>query len=144
MSFIKTLTLTVVPRNNVVSPEKHRRSKLVAHLQEQLSMAKADAEGTTFAVKKRRWELTEDGKKFLTEVDKRLKKWWVVNNDGSIVLGVRWGSKLMELDKGKTGIAVDSIKTLIDVLEKLIVAVDAGELDTSINAVNKLRAKQAK
>jgi hypothetical protein len=145
MSFIKSLNLTTIQRNAVVSPEKQRRNKLINHLREQLAIAKADADGSNYTVKKRRWELTEDGKKFLIEVDKRLKRWWVVNDDGSIVLGVKWGSKLMELDKGKTGIVLDSINSLIIVIDKLITAVDAGELDNNINAINKLRlAKSTK
>lgn len=139
MSFIKSLNLTTIQRNAVVSPEKQRRNKLINHLREQLALAKSDADGSHFTVKKRRWELTEDGKKFLIEVDKRLKRWWVINEDGSIILGIKWGSKLMELDKGKTGIVIDSLNTLIIVIEKLITAVDAGELDNNINAINKLR-----
>ena len=76
MSVLKSLTFTAVPRAATASPEQHRRNKLIAHLQEQLAMAHAEMDGTAYAVKKRKWELTEDGQKYLVEVDKRLKRWW--------------------------------------------------------------------
>jgi hypothetical protein len=139
MSVLKSLTFTSVPRAAAASPEQHRRNKLIVHLQEQLAMARAELDGTVYAVKKRRWELTEDGQKYLIEVDKRLKRWWSKAADGSLVLTVRWGSKPIEFEKGKAGIAVKDIPAVIATLDKLIAAVEAGEMDGMIASINKLR-----
>ena len=139
MSVLKSLTFTAVPRTTAATPEQHRRNKLVVHLAEQLAMARADAEGTAFAVKKRRWEHTDDGQKHLIEVDKRLKRWWNKAADGSFVLAVRWGAKLMEFDRGKAGIAVPNMPGVISTLDKLIAATEAGELDGIIAQMNKQR-----
>ncbi len=140
MSVLKSLTFTYVPRTAAASPEQHRRNKLIAHLQEQLAMARAEVDGTAYAVKKRRWELTEDGQKYLIEVDKRLKRWWSKAADGTLVLTVRWGSKPIEFEKGKAGIAVKDITAVIATLDKLIAAVEAGEMDGMIASINKLRS----
>lgn len=137
MSALKGLTFTAVPRNAGLTPEQHRRGKLAAHLQEQLDMAKAQAAGQIHVVKKRRWERTDDGQKHLIEVDKRLKQWWTVQNDGKVILTVRYGSKPLEFEKGKGAIALKGVDELLVVLPKLIAAAEAGELDGHIAAVGK-------
>lgn len=139
MSVLKSLTFTAVPRAATASPEQHRRNKLIAHLQEQLAMAHAEMDGTAYAVKKRKWELTEDGQKYLVEVDKRLKRWWSKAADGTLVLSVRWGSKQIEFERGKAGIAVKDIAAVVATLDKLIGAVEAGEMDSMIATINKQR-----
>ncbi len=139
MSVLKGLTFTAVMRAASATPEQQRRNKLIAHLQEQIAMARADMEGNAFSVKKRRWEHTEDGQKFLIEVDKRLKRWWSKEHNGNIVLTVRWGAKPMEFEKGKSGIVLSDMAELVNMLEKLIAATQAGELDDIIARMNKQR-----
>src|ERR1700684_1347560 len=101
MSVLKGFTFTTVIRTANIATDQNRRNKLIAHLREQLEMAKADMAGTTYSVKKQRWELTEDGQKLKVEADKRLKRWFTKNGDGSLVLAVRWGSKMIEFERGK-------------------------------------------
>ena len=139
MSVLKGLTFTTVVRNAAISPEQYRRGKLIGHLREQLEMAKADINSSPFNVKKRRWDLTEDGRKLLVEVDKRLKRWWTKNADGTVVLTVRWGSKLIEFEKGKAGITASDMQALVGLIERLIEATAAGELDGMIANINKQR-----
>lgn len=139
MSVLKGLTFTAVMRAASATPEQQRRNKLIAHLQEQMSMARADMDGNSFSVKKRRWEHTEDGQKFLIEVEKRLKRWWSKDHNGNIVLTVRWGAKPIEFDKGKSGIALSDMSALVSTLDKLIAATQAGELDEIIARMNKQR-----
>ena len=134
MSVLKQLTFTAVPRATGFNPEQNRRNKLIAHLREQLAMAKAEAEGRLHVVKKRRWEYTEDGQKHLIEVDKRLKQWWRTQSDGGVILTVRYGSRPLEFDKGKQAIAVRNRDELLSLIPKLISATDAGELDGMISA----------
>jgi hypothetical protein len=134
MSVLKQLTFTAVPRATGLSPEQNRRNKLIAHLREQLAMAQADAEGRLHVVKKRRWEYTDDGQKHLIEVDKRLKQWWRTQNDGSVILTVRYGSKPLEFDKGKQAIALRNRDELAALIPKLISATEAGEFDAMIAA----------
>ena len=102
-------------------------------------MAQAETEGNVHVVKKRHWEHAEDGQKVLVETDKRLKRWWTSAADGTLVLTVRWGSKLIEFEKGKAAIAVGDMQGLVATLTKLIAANDAGEFDVLIAAANKQR-----
>ena len=56
------------------------------------------------------------------------------------MLAVFYGSKTLELAKGKTAVEVANSKDLINVLDVLIGAAQNGELDAQMDAVsNKLR-----
>jgi hypothetical protein len=139
MNALNGLTFAAMPRLNGLTPQQKRRNKLIAHLQEQLAMAKASAAGTVYVVKKRRWEYSGDGQKHLVEVDKRLKQWWRLAADGKLLFVVRYGAKAIEFEKGKDAIVVADVAELTEVLPKLIAATEAGELDTQINAITKVK-----
>ncbi len=59
-----------------------------------------------------------------------------VNETGKLNLAVRYGSKVLELAKGKNAIELTTGDELIAVLAKLKDAVLAGELDTQIEATS--------
>ena len=143
MSVLKSFAFTTVQRANTITPQQHRRNKLVSHLREQLAFAKADINGTLFVVKKRRWEMTEDGQKFQIEVEKRLKRWWETTDQG-IAVQVKWANKPIEFDKGKTGILVDALDKLPALFEQLILAAANGEFDKFITDINKQRTTNHK
>ena len=139
MNALNGLTFAAMPRLNGLTPQQKRRNKLIAHLQEQLAMAKAAVGGTVHVVKKRRWEYGGDGQKHLVEVDKRLKQRWRLGADGKLLFVVRYGAKAIEFEKGKDAIVLADVAELIDVLPKLISATEAGELDAQINAITKVK-----
>ena len=71
---------------------------------------------------------------------KRIKAWWFTADNGKLAICVRYGSKVLELAKGKYAIEVGVEKDLVNVLEVVKTAVLNGELDAAIdNAANKLR-----
>ena len=88
---------------------------------------------------RRRWQLTPTGEKLRVEVEKRLKRWWTAQADGQLVLTVRWGSRVIEWERGKAAIVVGERGKLVGVLDKLISAAQAGDLDEHIAAANKAR-----
>ena len=140
MSMLKGLNFTVAPRAATqLSVEEVRRNKLIAHLQEQRAIAEAEAAGEQHVVMRRRWQLSPTGEKTRVEVEKRLKRWWTVQADGQVVLLVRWGSRVIEWERGKAAIVVGERGKLLPVLDKLIAATQAGDLDEHIAAVNKAR-----
>ena len=67
---------------------------------------------------------------------KRVKEWYWTNDAGKLNLSVRYGSKTLELAKGKNAIELASTDELLDVLAKLKDAVLAGELDAQIEAAS--------
>lgn len=80
----------------------------------------------------------------MVEGDKRLKRWWTKGVDGALVFSVRWGSKLIEFERGKSGVIAADLQVLAQIIERLIAATDAGELDTMIASINKQRAASRK
>ena len=140
MSMLKGLSFAAAPRAATqLSMEELRRNKLIAHLQEQRAIAQAEAAGQQHVVLRRRWQLSPTGEKTRVEVEKRLKRWWSTQADGQLVLVVRWGSRVIEWERGKAAIVVGDRSKLVAVLDKLIAATQAGELDAHIAAANKDR-----
>ncbi len=65
---------------------------------------------------------------------RRIRPWWPKDEAGNLILTVRVGLKALEFDKGKAGIAVGSPERLESVLDTLMAATRAGELDRFLEA----------
>ena len=113
-----------------------QRTKLAKRIWEQMELAKAQQAGDTFANKRLKSVIGTDGVKRTVEVAKRVKAWWFVADTGKLCLNIRYGSRLLELAKGKTTVEVASADELIDTLNIVKVAVLAGELDAQIEAAS--------
>ena len=65
---------------------------------------------------------------------------WFTTESGKLALSVRYGTKVLELARGKVAVEVGGEKDLVPTLELIKTAVLNGELDTQIDAAaNKLR-----
>ena len=62
---------------------------------------------------------------------------------GSVLLTVRYGSRLIEFERGKAAIVVGDKVNLIPTIDAVIGAVSGGELDTQLDVVQR-QAKKAK
>jgi len=83
----------------------------------------------------------DDGERVAIETLKRVKEWFWTTPANKINLSVRYGSKTLELAKGKNAIELGTQDELIETLTVLQQAVISGELDEAINlASDKLRA----
>lgn len=70
----------------------------------------------------------------------RIKPWFWTGEKGECLLAINYGSKQIELLKGKTAIDVGAVENLCTVLDTVIDAVRNGELDTQIESASaKLR-----
>ncbi len=138
MSLLKTLTFTKAPSTRS-TPEQRRRNKMIAHLQEQLAIAKADAAGKVHVVMKKQVAYADDGKRYLLDVEKRLRRWWLVDDHDKLALKMRWSGKLVEFERGKDAIVAGDIQGVIAALQTLVSAVHAGELDAHMQAINRQR-----
>jgi len=141
MTALTGLKLTAAQKPTQISPVQQRRNKLVKRLWEQAELARAQQGGTTFAPTRFRSVVQNDtGQRIQVEQTKRIKQWWFVADSGKLLLSVRYGTKVLELAKGKWAVEVGAEKDLVPTLELLKGAVLAGELDTQIEAAaNKLR-----
>ena len=83
----------------------------------------------------------EAGVRVKVTTTKRIKEWFWTTANNKVNLSVRYGSKTLELAKGKNAIELNTGDELLSTLTQLKDAVMAGELDDAINnASDKLRA----
>ena len=82
----------------------------------------------------KRWERKEGGERVLVEKPLRTSRWWQPDGNGGHVMTVKVGSKRIEFDKGKAAIAVGPLEKLPHVIDALIKAVRAGELDEQLKS----------
>jgi hypothetical protein len=146
LSTLSVLKLTAAQKPTQMSGVQQRRNKLAKRVHEQIELLKAQQAGTTYApIKFRTYKDTETGARKQIEVAKRVKCWWFGADNGKLALSVRYGSRVLELAKGKFAIEVANERDLLSALELVKSATLAGELDGAIdNASNKLRAGFAK
>jgi len=130
MSHLKSLTFTVSPQQIARNPKLIRRQKLVDRLEDQLRLAK----DPSYAPVIRRWKRSEDGPKVPVDLHRQIRPWWRTDGTGNLVLVLRSGLKTLELEKGKPAVVVGSRDKLQSVLETLIAAARAGELDNALEA----------
>lgn len=141
MSFIAKLKLVASKRERNLSPIIVRRNKLAAKIEEQLQLATAQKEGRLYAPKRIKNVTNAEGERVAVETTKRVKEWYWTTPANKINLCVRYGSKTLELSKGKNAIELSSGDELLSTLSMLKEAVIAGELDDAItNASDNLRA----
>ena len=139
MSHLKALTFTT-HKPSIADLIMIRRQRLVERLEEQRQLAK----DPTYAPMVRRWKKDENGVRQPVDTYRRIKPWWRQDATGSLVLVLKNGLKTLELEKGKAGIVVGSTDRLEGVLNTLIAAAKAGELDAAlqIQPRNLLRSKK--
>ena len=143
-----TLNTTAVPASlanlnmsDVKKPKQQtavqmRRNKLSKQLWEQVQLATALANGSSFApIRIRTIKDKLTGERKTVEQPKRVKPWWFVGEDGNVCLQVRYGVQVLEIGKGKNTITLASKDQLVDTLNLVKQAAESGELDKQIAAV---------
>ena len=137
MSALTSLKLVSAKKPTNIPPVVLRRNKLSAKLWEQIELARGQTTGKPFVViKNRTIKDSETGLRKVVEVPKRLRPWWWIGESGKVCVSVRYGSKVLELSKGKSAVEVASPEDLIKTLETVRSAVEAGDLDAQIEAAS--------
>ena len=137
MSALETLKLTTAKKPTHIPAVVFRRNKLSSKLWEQIQLAKSQIEGTPFVVTKfKSIKDKETGLRRQVEIPKRIREWWFRNDAGKVCVSVRYGTKVIELAKGKHSVEVDSAQNLVKALELVKQAVEAGELDAQIESAS--------
>jgi hypothetical protein len=131
-SILKSFTFVAQPKINN-DPLIIKRERMIGRLEDQKKLL-ADP---TFVRRIKRWERKENGEKVLIEKPLRTSRWWQPDQNGGYVMTVKVGSKRIEFEKGKAAIVVPSIEKLPSVIDTLIKAVRAGELDEQLNQSNR-------
>jgi hypothetical protein len=137
MSTIAGMKLVASKKSRSLSPIQQRRNKLASKIHEQWELCTARQAGTIYAPRRLRTITNRHtGERATVETVKRVKEWFWISETGKINLSVRYGSKTLELAKGKNAIELATGDELVAVLERLKAAVLAGELDAQIEAAS--------
>ncbi|WP_082463998.1 DUF6641 family protein [Sphingomonas sp. Leaf17] len=134
MTVLSSLTMVASDRAAMrVKGIGSMRQKLIDRIGDQIELAKAAETGQSFQrVKYRRSRDIESEQVSETVVKTRVRPWWTEDQDGSILLWVKYGNTNLELAKGKPAIRIASREQLVPALETVREAVRAGELDKQI------------
>jgi hypothetical protein len=67
-------------------------------------------------------------------VSRRPRAWFWIANDGKVYINLRYGSRAIEIAKGKSAIEVGERRQLVPVIEALKHALAAAEVDAQLAA----------
>lgn len=135
MSVITNLKVVAAKRPEQQQAIVRRRNKLISQLHDQLELAQAESEGREYLkVRRRHVKNTVTGEYTEAMVSKKPRAWYWTADDGKIYLNIRYGTRVLELAKGKSAIEIGERKQLVPTIEALKQAVAAGEIDTQLRA----------
>src|SRR5450631_3268898 len=138
MPILKNLTFTTVPARSQ-DPVASRRAKLIERLTEQKALL-ADA---SYVRKTQRWAGKGEERRQI-EKQERVRPWWRADGSGHVVFSVFHGARPIEFEKNKAGIAAESRDKLPALIDSLIGATQAGELDDLLARVKPVGAPKAR
>jgi len=145
MATLASLKLVAAKKPTNMPPAAQRRNKLIAKLEQQIHLATAHNQGETYAPMHVKTVINAAGERVQISQPKKIKPWWFVSDNGKVCIAIRYGAKVIELAKGKSAIEVNNPAALIEALDAVKVAVQAGELDAQLEAASmKLREGFAK
>jgi len=131
------LKLTAAKKPTHISPALQRRLKLLRRIDEQIALATAQQNGSTYiATRLRSYMDADTGLRKTTEVPRTVKAWSFIADNGKLCVHIRYGARVLELAKGKSAIEVVSGKDLVPTLELIKQAVTNGELDAQLDAAS--------
>jgi hypothetical protein len=130
LSILTALAFVPLPRKTMADPVIQRRNTFIKQLEQQRELAREQG----FEPTKRKWVVTADGTKQLVTVPKRVKRWWRMDAQGNCFLVLRYGNKVITLSAGRAAIAVGPKSKLVQVIDTVITATKAGELDAVLAA----------
>jgi len=134
MSVLKKLKLSNAAPVHVADPKQNARAKLLRHLQEQKAVAQAEIEGQPYTATKVVFRTGENGQRVRGEAPRHVRRGWFRDAAGELFFQPRYGGKPLNLGKGMTSIEVGKLDALPAVIDALIEATNAGELDETLTA----------
>lgn len=123
MPILKSLSFTQLSKTGS-DPNQYRRSRFVEKLEEQKKLL----EDPNYIRTTNRW-VTVEGQRQIVARQQKVLPWWSTDANGQTVMSVKFGAKPVEFEKGKAGIVVPAKDKLPAIIDTLIGAVRAGELD---------------
>ncbi len=136
MTALHTLKFVSAKKSVLSNPVHQRRIKLARKLAEQIEVAKAAGEGRVHTVARSKMITNSEGVREAISTTRKVKEWFWATESGKVNVAVRYGSKVIELVKGKNAIELASTADLVPTLQLVRDAVIAGELDEAISSAS--------
>jgi len=140
MTSLKTLTFKTIERNRRASEIIARRQKLIVKLEEQQKVLEHHMKGEQYVVTGPKWMRNNHGERVLVQKQRVIRPWFF-ERDGGYYLQVKYGTRILSVDRVHNAIFVEAISDLNRVLTELITAAEAGELDAAIAQAIKPKPK---
>ena len=145
MSALNSLKLVAAVRVNVMSPVQFRRNKLSAKLADQIALATAMSEGTTYVAKRiRNVKDRITGEVTSVEQTRKVRPSWFRAESGKTCVQLKYGTRVLDFSRGKNSVEVANDAELVSVLETLKKAVESGELDAQMATASEAVRKRFK
>ena len=146
MSVLKTLKLSqATPAGLAVNSKDRARAKVIAHLEQQKQLLAAHLEGRMFDATRPVYRTNDAGQRVRVMAPIHVRRDWFEDAGGTIHFMVRYGSKALKLDKtGNSSVEIGKLDALAGVIDTLVNAARAGELDVQLAAAVQERSKAFK
>lgn len=115
--------------------QQRRRNNLVARLEEQLALAKAQDAGQEYLKTRTVYVDGEDGQRHAVEKRTPLRAWFWQGTNSVWYIELRYRNRVMDLGKKRTAIVVGDRSELVSTIELLIEAASGGEFDRALEAM---------
>ena len=134
MTHLTKLTFKTVDRSSTRDPIIARRDKLVARLKEQKLVHAATLKKEDHLVERDKWMQNDTGERVLVKTHRRIRPWFF-EQDGGWYVQCRYGARVITADGTNNAVFVNSLADVLGVLDALLNAAEAGELDRAITQV---------
>lgn len=144
MSHISKLKLSTqaMSQANKLSPKDALRARAVNHLTEQRALAEGQLSGTPYLPYRSVYRKDQAGNRIRVQEPRHVRRNWWEDAKGVVFFAIKYGVRALPLDKaGNCSIEVGKLDALPAVINTLIEAIKAGELDTQLAAASTERKK---
>ena len=127
---LQDVKLVSAVRPSAFDPISTKRLKFSSKVNDQLECALAMKSGEIYKKSVTRFvsDLETDEKEVVI-TDKKINPWWWIDKDGKYLMTIKYGTKTLELVKGKSAVQADTLDQIIEVLKSLKLATTKGDMD---------------
>ena len=118
-------------------PVALKRSKFISRVSEQLEIANLLMKGEQIP-------FTSFHDPVSLKRPRKVSPWWWIDKEGKYLMAIKYGSKVIELAKGKSAVQAETLEQIIEVLKSLKQATSNGELDLHLTQASELIRKKFK
>ena len=143
MSHISKLKLSSQPMFQAakLSQRDRLRLRLIEHLEQQKLLVDGVLSGKPHVAYKVVTRVDASGERIRVQEPRHIRRGWYEDARGMMFFAIRYGAKSLMLDKSNSAVEVGALKDLPGLLEIMIDAVKAGELDQQLAAAAQERRK---